>query len=281
MLRAGPKRKFIFNASGYIYVVAGLFSSFTIWLMDVEKDDGWLARKPILWGLIENFQEVSIWVLCALGVIVTVTAIVKQAADPWVVEKLQFILDEYQDKVFKNVNAPLDHNRVTLFKYRSNLYFRRHWQEPKWPRWVPFKTRRFCGDYLVPYMRSGHLTLNTKTLFYIDSGNSSKCQGVAGQSWSKNNVVVLPDLPEITASSTSSEKESYAKVTQSSVRHLDKYLDEGRKPPRSMAAMPVECNGNLWGVIVLDSLDPLGVTMDSVDHYTLTVALVGHLLERA
>ncbi|MDN6874215.1 GAF domain-containing protein [Pseudomonas citronellolis] len=281
MLRTGPKRKIIFKASGLIYIIAGLMSSFTVWLMAVKSDDKWIQKKTVLWGIIESFQGIAFWVLCALAITVTCTAIVKQMADPWVVEKLQFILDEYQDKVFKNANAPLDHNRVTLFKFKKSLYFKRHWQEPTLPRWVPFKTRRFRGDYLVPYMRSGHLTLNTKTLFYIDSENSSKCQGVAGQSWSKGGVVVLPDLPKITDSSTESDKESYAKVTKSSVRLLDKYLKEGREPPRSIAAMTVECDGKLWGVIVLDSLDPLGVTTESVDHYSLTVALIGHLLERA
>ncbi len=281
MLRTGPKRKLIFKASGYIYVVAGLLSSFTVWAMAVKGDDTWILDKPILWGLIERFQTIAIWALAALAIIVVCTALIKQMADPWVVEKLQFILDEYQDKVFKNANAPLDHNRVTLFKFRKSLYFRRHWQEPTLPRWVPFKTRRFRGDYLVPYMRSGHLTLNTKTLFYIDSENSSKCQGVAGQSWSKRGTVLAPALPKITSSSTDAEKESYAKVTKSHARLLDKYLSEGREPPRSIAAMTVECNGKLWGVIVLDSLDPLGVTDQSVDHYSLTVALIGHLLERA
>ena len=45
--------------------------------------------------------------------------------------------------------------------------------------------------------------------------------------------------------------------------------------------MPVECKGKLWGVIVLDSMTSGGVTSESVEHYTLTVALIGHLLEKA
>lgn len=280
MLRTGPKRKFIFAVSGYIYVIGGLLSSLTIWLMDVEKDDKWIEQKPILWMLIERFQEAGIWVFLAINTLILATAILKRMADPWVVEKLQFILDEYQDKVFKNLNVPKDHNRVTLFKYQENLFFRRHWQESA-TGWSLFKTRRWRGNYLVPYMRSGHLTLKTKTLFFIDNENSTKTQGVAGVAWSSKQVFILPDLPEIKPTTANRTKESYAKVTKSSVRFLERYLDEEKTPPRSMAAVPVECNGKLWGVIVLDSLDPLGVTKESVEHYTLTVALIGHLLERA
>lgn len=281
MLRTGPKRKLLFAASGIIYVVAGLLSSLTIWLMDVEKDDKWIAQKPIVWVLIERFQEAAIWFLLVIALVVAVTAIIKQMADPWVVEKLQFILDEYQDKVFKNVNVPKDHNRVTLFKYKRNLWFRRHWLELPTAKWGLFKTRRWCGDYLVPYMRSGHLTLRTKTIFFIDSDNSLNSQGVAGLAWSQRGVVIIPSLPQITKTSKPKIKESYATGTKTSIRFLERYLSEGRTPSRAMAAMPVECNGKLWGVIVLDSLDPQGVTADSVDHYTLTVALIGHLLERA
>lgn len=280
MLQTGPKRKAIFAISGYIYVIGGLLSSLTIWLMDVEKDDKWIAQKPVLWMIIERFQEAAIWFLLVIGLVILATALVKLMADPWVVEKLQFILDEYQEKVFKNLNVSKDHNRVTLFKYRENLFFRRHWLESP-TGWSLFKTRRWKGNYLVPYMRSGHLTLKTKTLFFIDNENSAKTQGVAGVAWSRKEVFILPDLPEIKPITAKRTKENYAKVTMSSVRFLERYLTEGKTPPRSMAAVPVECNGKLWGVIVLDSLDPLGVTKESVEHYTLTVALIGHLLERA
>ncbi len=281
MLRTGPKRKAIYAISGYIYVLAGLMSSGTIWLMDVEKDDKWIEQKPILWMLIERFQEGAIWLLLLIAVVVVAMAIVKRMADPWVVEKLQFILDEYQGKVFKNLNVPKDHNRVTLFKYRKGLFFRRHWQEEGKADWKLFKTRRWYGNYLVPYMRSGHLTLKTKTLFFIDNENSARTQGLAGLAWSSGQIAILPDLPEIKPGTGAGKKESYAKVTRSSVRFLERYLAEGKMPPRSMAAVPVECNGKLWGVIVLDSLTPLAVTQESVEHYTLTVALIGHLLERA
>lgn len=281
MLRTGPKRKVIFAASGYIYVLAGLMSSFTIWLMNVKKDDKWIEQKPILWMLIERCQDAALWVLVVVAALVVAMAIVKQMADPWVVEKLQFILDEYQGKVFKNLNVPKDHNRVTLFKYRKGLFLRRHWQEDGKSGWGLFKTRRWYGNYLVPYMRSGHLTLKTKTVFFIDNENSARSQGLAGMAWSSGKVAILPDLPEIKPSTGNGKKESYAKVTKSSVRFLERYLAEGKTPPRSMAAVPVECNGKPWGVIVLDSLTPLAVTQDSVEHYTLTVALIGHLLERA
>ena len=73
MLRTGPKRKFIYAASGYIYVIGGLLASLIIWLMDIEKDDKWIEQKPILWLLIERFQEISIWLLSAVALVVAAT----------------------------------------------------------------------------------------------------------------------------------------------------------------------------------------------------------------
>lgn len=279
MLSTGPKRKFIYAASEYIYLIAGAASSFILWVMDLEGDEKWLEQRTFLLIVIHKIQEYGIYGLGFFACLVLICVLVKQRADPWVVEKLQFILDEYQAKVFRNANAPQDHNRVTLFKFRKCLWYRRHWREPR--RWAVFKTRRVLGDYLVPYMRSGHMTLKTKTVFFIDSENSNRSEGVAGRAWSHRGVVVLPDLPLITPTAGARTRENYAKVTQVSQRFLDRYLSEQRGLPRSMAAIPVECNGKLWGVIVLDSLDPLSVTAESVEHYTLTVALIGHLLERA
>lgn len=281
MLNTGPKRKFFYSASEYVYLIAGALSSLVVWFMELDGDEAWLEGKTLTWALILKFQEWSIYILGFLAISVLVSLLVKQMADPWVVEKLQFILDEYQYKVFRNANAAYDHNRVTLFKFRSGLWFKRHWEDRPRKWWRPFKTRRMYGDYLVPFMRSGHMALKTKTVFYIDNENSANTEGIAGEAWTKNGVVIRPDLPAITPTTGKRDKESYAKVTNSTVRFLDKYLNESRQPPRSIVAMPVECNGKLWGVIVLDSLDPLGVTKESVEHYTLTVALVGHLLERA
>lgn len=51
--------------------------------------------------------------------------------------------------------------------------------------------------------------------------------------------------------------------------------------PCSIVAIPIERRGKMWGVIVLDSRYPEGVTDKAVEDYRLTVALVGHLLERA
>ena len=51
--------------------------------------------------------------------------------------------------------------------------------------------------------------------------------------------------------------------------------------PRSIAAIPIIVFGDMWGVIVLDSRHPNGVSSDSVLNFELTVALVGQLLEKA
>ncbi|WP_041769428.1 hypothetical protein [Ectopseudomonas mendocina] len=280
MLRAGPKRKFLYNAASKVYVIAGVSCSFILWLMDLEGDEPWVA-KGWVWGLIHEVQGFAIYILAFFAILSLVCMFVKQGSDPWVQEKLQYILDSYRDRIFSEGEFTYDRDRITLFKYEKGLWFRKHWNERSTKWWRIFKTRRPYGDYLVPYMRSGHMALKTKTVFYIDSENESNCEGVAGEAWARREVASRPDLPEILPTTGKKIKESYAKVTKSSVLFLDKYLNEGRIPPRSIVAMPVECSdGSLWGVIVLDSQKVMGVTTESANNYRLTVAMIGQLVER-
>ncbi len=281
MMRTGPKRKFIYNSAEYVYLIAGVLISFSMWALNLKGDE--LFLEDFAWALpaVKVFQGFGLYIVAALMLAVLVSMLVRQQADPWVIEKLEFILNKYQEKIFKNSNAAFDCNRVTLFRFEKGLWFKKHWMDRKQKWWRPFKTRRMYGNYLVPFMRSGHMALKTKTVFYIDSENSANTEGVAGEAWVTRKVRIMPDLPLLTPTTGKTAKESYAKVTRSTVRFLDKYLSENRQPPRSIVAMPVECNGKLWGVIVLDSRDALGVTAESVEHYTLTLALIEQLLERA
>lgn len=274
----GSKRKFLYQVSEWVYVFATTLAAFIGWVNGVEKDDPWLKNRPVVWAALEYIQDHTVYLYLAIGIVVFLCVLYRRMGDPWILEKLQFILDEYQFKVFSASGAPQDHDRVTIFKHCKNHFWLRHWSCSKW-YWRSGK-HPFWSDYLIPVLRSGHISKKSKAIFYAPDG-SDKAEGVASMAWSKKGSVVLNQLPVIKSNTGVRDKEKYARATKCDLALLDKYIAEGRQPPSSIAAMVIECNGRPWGVLVLDSRSPNGVTDDSVDNYTLTIALIGHLLERA
>lgn len=277
MTKFGAWRRGIYVASDWIYAGCLLISTALGWVNSLDGEELWLKDRTILQGYVFHVQELSIWLYVLIGVVCLICFIIKRRGDPWIYEKLQFILDEYQGKVFSN-GTPKDHDRVTIFEHRKNCLFARHWSANAWYR--PWGNKKPFSDYLVPIMRSGHISQRSRAIFYAPD-ESDKAEGVAAMAWARRAAVILNDLPEITATTGRRDKEKYARTTKCDMGLLDRYIADGRQPPRSIAAMPIDRNGKLWGVVVLDSRSPQGVTDTSVSNYTLTVALIGHLLERA
>lgn len=274
----GSTRKTLHAASEWAYITGSLIAALVGWLNGIEKDEKWLINRPILWRMIEYIQEHSLYAYIAIGVIIATSFAYRRLGDPWVLEKLQFILDEYQEKVFSANGAPRDHDRVTIFKYKRNCLLERHWSAKHW--YAPWGNNPKFSGYLVPFMRSGHISQNSRAIFYAPD-DSDKAEGVAGMAWCSRRSVIFNNLPEIKAGAKPRSIQSYAKATKCDEEMVRKYMADQRTMPRSIAAIPIECNGEPWGVVVLDSRSPNGVTNSSIEHYTLTVALIGHLLEKA
>lgn len=273
----GAWRKAVYSTAEWVYMGCTLGAASLGWINGLDGEESWLKNRPFIKGGIENIQDASLYLYLLVGFVFLVCFVVRHLGDPWIHEKLQFILDEYQGKVFAN-GAPKDHDRVTIFQHRKNCLFARHWSAKEWYR--PWGNNKPFSDYLVPILRSGHMSQKSKAIFYAPD-ESDKAEGVAAMAWARGSSVVLNDLPEITPVTGKREREKYARTTKCDIGLLDRYIADGRQPPRSIAAIPIDCNGKLWGVVVLDSRSPQGVTDASVTNYTLTVALIGHLLERA
>ncbi|WP_281085133.1 hypothetical protein [Methylophaga thiooxydans] len=197
--------------------------------------------------------------------------------DPWVWEKLQFILNEYQNKVFsEKANEPNHHHRVTLFRYTKWNLHTRHctgkWYWPWGKHWP-------CSGWLVPVLRSGYTSQNTNIIFSAPD-NADHAEGVAGQAWAKESAVILNELPSPSKNGPKREIKNYCKVTACPHEIVDAKINTGKPMPLSIAATPVEVNGKIWGVVVLDSRASDGVSRESILNYELTVALVGQLLEK-
>jgi hypothetical protein len=100
---------------------------------------------------------------------------------PWIWQHVHYLLNTFREHVFeKERGVPLHYNRVTLFKH---VRFR--WALCKWP-W---------SGWLIPMERSGHTTQRSRTAFLVPD-NADLVQGIAGQTWAQNRVVMVNELPD-------------------------------------------------------------------------------------
>ncbi|MBF8774453.1 MULTISPECIES: GAF domain-containing protein [Pseudomonas] len=278
MINVGVARKFAYAYSELMYIVVTFSYGFLGWVMGLDEDVPWSKTSPILWRACEYIQHNSLYIYGGLAILAVAAFVAKRMGDPWIVNKLKSILNGYQKGAFKGDDPFLkDRDRVTIFKYKKRSLFTRHWSSSSF--FKPWGKNPVFASYLIPFMRSGHISQRSKASFYT-SDDPDKAEGVAGKAWACNRPIVLNDLPNLTLKSLARDKASYAQLTFTEVAMVDKCLNEGKKLPRSIAAIPIESNGVVWGVVVLDSGNPLGVTTDSVTNYSLTVALIGELLER-
>lgn len=276
----GATRKLMYKASELVYAAAVFTSAVLGVATGSDVESGWLKNRPIVVRVVEFLQEYAIPIYIATCALVILSYFYRRRGDPWIWEKLKFILDEYQGKAFtKDPDDATDHHRVTLFQHKKNCLFVRHWSSNSILK--PWGTKSPFSDYLIPVLRSGHLSQKSSAVFYT-SDSSDDCESVAAKAWTSNQMVVKEDLPAINSGTPKSRDIiTYAKATYSTREMVEKYIKACRPMPRSIAAIPIMVSGTIWGVIVLDSRLPNGVTADSVLNYDLTVALVGQLLEKA
>lgn len=278
MINAGRIRKYLYKSSEAVYIGVTMLYATMGWIMSLDGEEPWTKEHPILWRLFEYIQNLSLYIYIAAGALAVLAFFGKRLGDPWLIEKLKFILNGYQRGAFAGDDPVLrDRDRVTIFKHTAKVCTVRHWSSTR--LLFPWGRNPIFSNYLVPILRSGHISQRSNAAFFA-SDDLDKVEGVAGRAWAENRPIVLNDLPDLTSKSLARDKTSYARSTFTDVGMVEKALGEGKKLPRSIAAIPIESCGRVWGVVVLDSRNPVGVTTDSVNHYSLTVALIGELLER-
>lgn len=249
-------------------------------ILGANKEADWLKNRPIVLRGMEFLENYAIFFLSLSMILIALGFLIKCRGNPWVWDKIKFILDEYQGKAFNvDPSDPRDHHRVTLFKHYKNCIFRRHWSSRAW--WKPWGETPMVSSYLAPVLRSGHISQKSSALFHVPD-DSDKAEGVAGKAWSAQEAIILPSLPDVNkANAKVRDRKNYANVTSCDIDMVNYYREKKRPLPRSVAAIPIEVKGKPWGVVVLDSRVENGVQEDSVLNYSLTVALLGQLLEKA
>lgn len=161
----------------------------------------------------------------------------KMLGPPWLWETVHEALNVLRDHVFADRHGdPVHYHRATLFKHRRWGWWRRLWS--------------FAG-WLVPVERSGYTTLASSVIFRAPENDPDRAEGVAGQAWSRNEVVAVAKLPDL-ARGTDADYQTYSSSTWVSVP----WLRDKKPTARSLCGIPVEVGGKPWGVIVLDSRSP-------------------------
>lgn len=195
-------------------------------------------------------------------------------------EALQVQIDELQKIAFSNhQHDSNDSHRVTLFKYKKWCWSRHTWNLCAWFR-SSIKGQTPNSGWLVPVLRSGHLSKNTKTVFHVpDTGRNA--EGAGGQCWASDFVVHVENLPTLNASSNDENRNKYGHRTNLSRTLVDEYIDNGKDLSRSLMAIPVITgSGNRWGVVVLDSQNKTGIDkVETEKAFRTIINTLGVLLE--
>ena len=213
------------------------------------------------------------WAFPVVPILLLVVAVAQEAkrriGAPWEWETVQTILNYYRDSVFRRLKGdPHHYHRVTLFKYVS------------W-RWPIFHKRWPGIGWLVPVSRSGYTTQRTKAL-YRAPDNADKAEGIAGLAWSTGETRIVSNLPDITG--TTVVESSYRKYANLTRLDIERVRVE-RPKSRSLCGFPIRAKTDVWGVVVLDSRAPDGLTSTEYashrDEQRMLAQFLGKILERA
>jgi transcriptional regulator with GAF, ATPase, and Fis domain len=118
-----------------------------------------------------------------------------------------------------------------------------------------------------------HTTQKTNTIF-LAPDDAENAEGVAGQAWSSDQVIIVKNLPVINRDSTDEKVREYAKRTFTSEAWVRKRFGR-RQRSRAICGIPVEVNNERWGVIVLDSVRPDSIkdSAQAWEHYRKLVPI--------
>lgn len=219
-----------------------------------------------------KWMQSTAWLVVVLGPI-TVFVVQRLRAkfgNPWGWEAIQKLIDEFRNEVFSDLSDdPLDHHRVTLFKYHKRV--------------LGLSLPRDWSNWLIAVARSDHLTkLRIRKFRAPDDGE--QCEGVVGRAWRCRGWVIIPkpgnSLPILTQSSAATERESYANETGVTVKWVEEQLQRGRALAPSYAALVVYLKGQPWGVLVLDSRRVGSIDVDKLKRFSAYGKLLTPLLER-
>jgi hypothetical protein len=176
----------------------------------------------------------------ALAVLILIIdSVASKLRDPWILNAVQEALDELQQHGFEGKelkNDPLDLHRLTLFRHHRTC-FRRY------PFW---------GGFMVPVLRSGHLTKRTNAFFRVPD-RADQTEGIVGRAFRTANTIKVTDLPDVgTDNANADDVMLYAEKTFVT----PEWVRENKPKARSFMGIPVRVGGKILWILVVDSQKP-------------------------
>lgn len=255
----------------YFGAIAGAALGAMLIRLSPDEYDKW---GPFIANL-ARFVKAHTWTVVVMAPLAAVTkAASEYLTRRWLLGVVQALLTDYCDTVFSGKTGPKDDHRVTLFAYRKFAVWKTlpwTWHRLPWSGW------------LVPIARSGHATQKVRARF-LAPDQAVRAEGVAGMTWRNRSIVTLPNLPELTQQSTSTDIDAYCQKTCISSKWAKSRIEAGEFLPRALRGLPVEVANELWGVAILDSKDEDAFSKDphGTEGPTFMFSLtIGRLLQRA
>jgi len=279
------RREALYNACWWIHVLCFLLIILIAFILVIPEDvfgssngfiDSWVHAA------VKNTKEFGKVELASLTVLLGLSKLLCNQVGPgWVWNAVEGLLTEFRKHSFTKVCLESEQycHRVTLFQYVTY----RHWWFLLTARcWI--KCFRFTGlrgpwsGWLIVVRRSGNAKKRTNLVFLAcDDGENA--EGLAGRAFRGCQTYIVKQLPEITATSVDTDIAEYAKKTYVTVAWVKKRLEEKKTLARSLAAIPIEVDNKPWGVIVIDSTEPTGVSIQA-NAKDVALFMLGKLLKR-
>jgi hypothetical protein len=135
---------------------------------------------------------------------------------------------------------------------------------------------------MIAVARSGHTGLQTWSAFLAPQQSVDNSEGLIGLVWQTKQVQIMPDLPAIDHTSTAEQIADYATQSLMPVNVIKRRVRSKRPCSRALCGIPVEVNGEIWGVLVLDSRRPNTIDYTNTTWASLTTLVpfaLGELLK--
>jgi hypothetical protein len=196
---------------------------------------------------------------------------------PRVWQAVKNALDSTQQHLFQESDGGFHKHRVTLFQRRLSypnafhyVWNLKHFRSRKQPFW---------GGWLVPIRRSSHIGQQTKTVWFApDRGDTA--EGLAGQVWTNNLVIIAEELPILTKGSAPTAIAAYATKGFVTIAWVEDRLQQEKMCARSFCGIPVEVNNKRWGVVIIDSIAARIPNADELRHVGLLMGqFIGNIIE--
>ncbi|MEE9392512.1 MAG: hypothetical protein V3W41_08400 [Planctomycetota bacterium] len=141
-------------------------------------------------------------------------------------------------------------HRITLFELRK------FWLPP----WLRRGKARNCTHKLVPRLRWPLDAPAPRRVWYVNEYDDRECEGVVGQAYCRG-LEAVTNLPGLSDDSAPVNFAVYAEKAYDSEENIKEY----HYAARSIGGGTIQVHGERWGVLVLDSVDPEGVTIGKLE----------------